>query len=127
MIEKRISLKIQILSVIAFMFVVLQHSSATIAPDNLIGFIWRNTIAYGIADYPVSFFFLLSDFFLSLKVDVDDGWYLSALRKCIRTLGLPYLLWCMIGWCLIGLDRQKIFLMFLELRIIFRYWRLFGM
>ena len=63
MIERRLSLKIQILSSIALAFVVLQHSSADVESCSAVGFVWRNAIAYGVADYPVSFFFCCRDSF----------------------------------------------------------------
>ena len=105
MIDERLSVKIKVLSAIALAFVVLQHSSAAVESGSAAGFIWRNAIAYGIADYPVSFFFLLSGFFLSRKL--DKGWYLVAVRKRIRSLALPYFLWCMIGWCALGLLKSR--------------------
>lgn len=100
MIDKRLSGKIKVLSAIALFVVVLQHSSAAVESASVYGRIWRNVIAYGIADYPVSFFFLLSGFFLSQRL--NKGWYEKALGKRLKTLALPYLLWCMIGWGVFG-------------------------
>ena len=100
MIDERLSAKIKVLSAIALAFVVLQHSSATVESDSVYGCIWRNAIAHGIADYPVSFFFVLSGFFLAKSL--GKGWYKKAVLKRLRTLALPYLLWCMIGWCVFG-------------------------
>ncbi len=100
MIDERLSGKIKVLSAIALAFVVLQHSSATVESASVYGCIWRNAIAYGIADYPVSFFFLLSGFFMAKSL--SKGWYKRAVHKRLRTLLLPYMLWCVIGWCVFG-------------------------
>lgn len=108
MIDERLSGKIKVLSAIALFVVVLQHSSAAVESVSVYGRIWRNVIAYGIADYPVSFFFLLSGFFLAQKI--NRGWYEKALVKRLRTLVVPYLLWCMIGWGVFGGFRSGRFL-----------------
>ena len=96
MIDASFSLKVKILSAVALFFVVLQHSSPAVEDASVAGRIWRDAVAYGIADYPVSFFFILSGFFLAQNLRC--GWWIRAVGKRIRSLVIPYLVWCLIGW-----------------------------
>ena len=52
-------------------------------------------IRYVLAVAAVPYFFLVSGFFLSQRVG-ESGWWRRAVAKRFRTLGVPYLFWCLI-------------------------------
>lgn len=58
---------------------------------------FRDVIWQGILDWPVSWFFTVSGFFFVKEWDNRFRWWRIAIAKRIKTLALPYLIWCMIG------------------------------
>lgn len=89
--------KLQILSLLAIWFVVLQHSSYGVSTGNCSGLLYRDLVAFGIADFPVPYFFVVSGFFLMKKFDGTFRWYKSEIAKRMRTLVRPYLIFCTLG------------------------------
>jgi len=52
-------------------------------------------VRYILAVAAVPFFFLVSGYFLAARAD-QPGWWCKALVKRLRTLGVPYLVWCLV-------------------------------
>ena len=52
-------------------------------------------VRYVLAVAAVPYFFLASGYFLARHVD-EPGWWGRAIAKRLRTLGIPYLVWCLV-------------------------------
>lgn len=59
-------------------------------------------IRYVLAVAAVPFFFLVSGFFLAQSAD-GPGWWRRAMAKRLRTLGVPYFVWCLVPALAFGL------------------------
>lgn len=97
------SQKISLLSFVAIVFVVIQHFGLKVAPSDWLNCIYRYGISHGIADFPVSFFFVVSGFF-AVKHYVPSGceWWRNEVYKRIFSLLIPYVAWCSLQWIICG-------------------------
>ena len=92
-----LSRKLQILSLVAIAFVVLQHSSYGVPPNCISGLLYRDLISLGVADFPVPYFFIVSGFFFMKRFRTAFSWYKAELTKRSKSLLLPYLIFCTLG------------------------------
>lgn len=92
-----LSHKLQILSLVAIAFVVLQHSSYGVSTNCISGLLYRDMISLGVADFPVPYFFIVSGFFFMKRFSISFSWYKSELVKRSKSLLLPYLIFCTLG------------------------------
>ena len=92
-----ISRKLQILSLVAIAFVVLQHSSYGVSTNCFSGLLYRDLISLGFADFPVPYFYIVSGFFFMKRFNASVSWYKGELTKRAKSLLLPYLVFCTLG------------------------------
>ena len=90
MVDEATSIKIRRLSLLAIVLVVAQHAWFVLG-DAGEGALSR-IIETGVYDWPVSFFYVVSGFFL-FRRSGELGWYGRALRKRCKTLLIPYVAW----------------------------------
>jgi len=102
--DAAISKKCRALSFVGACVVVAAHFSSTMPSNNVWNVIWREVFAYGIFDYAVSFFFVLSGFFAMKRFDGHNKfrWYSELILKRTRTLLVPYLIINTIGVVFLG-------------------------
>lgn len=93
MIEKRVSLKLALMSFVAAVLVVCIHAPYT--PVHGLSQLFEDFVGTHLAAAAVPFFFIASGFFLGRHAD-EQGWYGAALRKRVKTLLIPYLIWCVV-------------------------------
>jgi len=94
-----LSQKIRNISLLAIIMVFIQHGSYGL-PNTGIQSIFKHLVSFGIADYPVSFFFIVSGYFLSRKFAPTFSWYLTELKKRSISLLVPYLIYIFLGFWL---------------------------
>lgn len=93
MISRRLSCKLANASLLAAMGVVAIHLPKPQDPEGLWALIdWF--VPGGICKVSVPFFFLVSGFFLAARVG-EAGWWKTAVRKRVRSLLVPYLIWAL--------------------------------
>lgn len=93
------SQKISLLSFAAIVFVVIQHFGLKVAPSGWLNCIYRYGISHGIADFPVSFFFMVSGFFVMKRyTSLSCEWWRCEVYKRIFSLLIPYVAWCSLQW-----------------------------
>lgn len=98
-ISPELSAKLTVVSFISACFVVVLHAyeKSLAAGTGLTA--WIVTFAgWILPTFAVPIFFVISGFLLGVKSGngTSDGWYAQALRKRVRTLLVPYLIWCTI-------------------------------
>lgn len=93
MIEKRVSLKLALMSFVAAVLVVCIHAPSTSTYG--LTQLFENFVGRYLAAAAVPFFFVVSGFLLGRHTD-ELGWYKDALLKRVKTLLIPYLIWCVI-------------------------------
>lgn len=96
-ITKYISQKIRIISLLAIFMVIVQHSSYGLDADGVNG-IFRSILPFGIASFPVSYFFIVSGYFFARKFMPKRTWYFNELKKRFWSLAIPYLIYCIVGY-----------------------------
>lgn len=89
-----LSLKIKVISFVAAVFVVFQHCSYGYHPTSGMGLFYQEAIMFGIASFPVYFFMMVSGFFFVKRWESVRRSWLPAIRKRIRSLIVPYFVWC---------------------------------
>lgn len=93
-ISESLSRQLSTVSFIATVLVVMCHCDDFMAnknfPVQFLGGIF--------SDANVHNFFFLSGFFVATRF-TDAGWYRTAIFKRLRTLGIPYLIWCILYLC----------------------------
>ena len=89
--------KLRILSLLAIGCVVLQHASYGVSTENATGLLYRDLVSLGFADFPVPYFFIVSGFFFMKKYSPTFKWYGGELSKRLKTLALPYFIFCTLG------------------------------
>jgi len=94
-----LSQKIKIISLLAIFMVFVQHGSYGL-PDTGLHGAFKHIVSLGIADYPVSFFFIVSGYFLSRKFSPTLNWFGNELKKRTSSLLVPYLIYIGIGFWL---------------------------
>jgi len=94
-----LSQKIKLISLLAIFMVFVQHGSYGL-PDTGIRGVFKHIVSLGIADYPVSFFSIVSGFFLSRKFTPTLTWYWNELKKRFFSLLVPYVIYIGIGFWL---------------------------
>lgn len=71
--------------------VVLIHIGVD-APDGSLSWWFYQMTANGFCRWAVPFFFATTGYFLAAHID-EHGWWLTAVRKRVRTLLMPFILW----------------------------------
>lgn len=92
-VEKRSSLKLALMSFVAAVLVVCVHAPFTHVRS--LSQLFEGFVGSHLAAVAVPFFFITSGFFLGRHTD-EQGWYGAALGKRVKTLLIPYLIWCVI-------------------------------
>ena len=99
-ISDRSSRKIARIGVVCAMLVVFIHSYLAHAPDEpfspFASFV-QEFISQGIARIAVPFFFAISGFFLYRDYEFTFAWFRKKLISRFWSLGVPYVLWALIG------------------------------
>ena len=90
MIEKRVSLKLALMSFVAAVLVVCIHAPVTREPGFSMWF--EDFFGSKIPSVAVPFFFVASGYFLANRMESQG--YSVQLKKRIVTLLIPYLIWC---------------------------------
>lgn len=95
------SQKISLLSFVAIVFVVIQHFGLKVTPSGWPNCIYRYGISHGIADVPVSFFFMVSGFFVVKHyTSFSFKWWRGEIYKRMFSLLVPYIVWCSLQWAI---------------------------
>ena len=95
LVSAELSRKLANMSVIAALMVVVLHAGG-VASHGSSGW-WLQRLATQVCKSAVPFFFLASGFFLVGRWG-KAGWYRQAVSRRMRTLVLPYFIWCAL-WC----------------------------
>lgn len=95
LVSAELSHKLANMSVVAAFMVVVLHAGG-VAAQGSSGW-WLQRLATQVCKAAVPFFFLASGFFLVGHWG-EDGWYRQAISRRMRTLVLPYFIWCAL-WC----------------------------
>lgn len=105
MVDEATSIKIRRLSLLAIILVIAQHSWFVLG-DIGEGVLSR-IIETGVYDWPVSFFYMVSGFFL-FRRSGELGWYGKGLRKRCKSLLIPYVAWilCALVVFVVFLERE---------------------
>lgn len=94
-IDDRLSQKLSLMSLIAAAMVVMIHSFPQSAYTHFIGRYVVAALTDGICEIAVPYFFLASGFFFASHIR-EEGWYRRELKKRIRTIVIPFVIWCLI-------------------------------
>lgn len=96
-ISKELSTKLTVVSFISACFVVILHAyDKSLATGNGLTAWLVTFVGWTLPTFAVSIFFAISGYLLAVKSDngTKSGWYPQALRKRVRSLLVPYLIWC---------------------------------
>ena len=99
-ISERTSRKIARLGVVCAMLVVFIHSYLAHAPDapfNPVASFVQEMLSQGVSRIAVPFFFMVSGFFLYRDYEFTFAWFRKKLVSRFWSLGIPYVLWALIG------------------------------
>lgn len=98
-ISKETSRRMAVMSFVCACLIVLIH--CTPAPDKRAWQWWVANIlgANGLCRIAVPWFFIASGFFLAGRIR-EPSWYSIAVRKRVRTLLVPFVIWSIIGLCI---------------------------
>ena len=91
-----LSRKLSTVSFFAACFVVINHTCIYSGLHSQTT-IWISTfLSKNMSLFAVSLFFAISGYLVAKKTDCGqtDGWYSTILKKRMRSLGIPYLIWC---------------------------------
>lgn len=91
------SARIRDISFVAICCVVFQHFCLLSGYKSEAVCFFSEVIWRGILDWPVSWFFLISGFFLARKFDGSFLWWRRAIVRRFRTLFIPYVIWNFLG------------------------------
>ena len=97
MIEKEISNKFKVLSVLAILLVVIIHSNNVIPIENdnytfaTFNYNFQNLLTQGIARIAVPIFFIISGYYFFERINKND--FKTLAKKKIFTLVIPYIFW----------------------------------
>lgn len=89
------SQKIKNMSLLCAFFVVSIHIEWTHDQSLSLGWFIYNAIKGGVAGIAVPFFFVVSGYFLAQHFD-EEGWWSREVKKRIKSLVVPFLLWSII-------------------------------
>nr|WP_299343586.1 acyltransferase family protein [Allomuricauda sp.] len=98
--DKRLSVKISLVSFFLLLYVVFAHSYNISFEENADNYVWfiQNWISFGLSDIIIPIFFFISGylFFLSFDINKNLDWnaFKTKITKRMHTLGKPYLFWC---------------------------------
>lgn len=96
-ISPELSAKLTVVSFISACFVVVLHAYDKALAAGSGPSAWIVTfVGWTLPTFAVPIFFVISGYLLGVKSGsgTKEGWYSQALRKRIRTLLVPYLIWC---------------------------------
>jgi len=96
-IPHELSSKLTVLSFVSACFVVVLHAYDKALAAGSGPSAWIVTfVGWTLPTFAVPIFFVISGYLLGVKSGngTKEGWYSQALRKRIRTLLVPYLIWC---------------------------------
>ena len=88
------SKKIQALSFVASYMVVLIHANPGLPLHRGWGGVYQIIVQDGICGFAVPFFFIVTGYFFMNRYDASFLWWNAAIRKRVRSLMIPYFLWC---------------------------------
>ena len=97
-ISAELSRKLTAVSFFTACFVIINHSYIHQHVDSPLASWTMTFFSKNMSFFAVSLFFAISGFLVAKKTDCGQtpGWYSSILKKRMRTLGIPYLVWCTI-------------------------------
>ncbi|OWV14377.1 acyltransferase [Fibrobacter sp. UWB5] len=101
-ISPELSSRISSLSFVCACMVVLIHVPVPSTTGSW-GWYLSSIFSYGVCLISVPFFFIISGFFLGRHLD-EDGWYKKALKKRVRSLLIPYIVFNALYWGLTHVD-----------------------
>ena len=90
-----LSRKIANMGFVCAMLVVVIHLENVPKETGSLAWVVHYFIRYILAVVAVPYFFLVSGYFLSLRIG-EPGWWSRAVSKRLRTLGIPYIVWCIV-------------------------------
>ena len=91
------SARMRDISFVAICCVVFQHFCLLSGYQSTDRCFFSEVIWRGILDWPVSWFFVISGFFLARQYDGSFLWWRNAVLKRVRTLFVPYVIWNLLG------------------------------
>ncbi len=94
-VSSKISRRIRILSLLAMVSVVIKHSAPTLPFTEPVDLFFRSLLTTSWTNWAVPYFFIVSGFFFA---NSSDSGYGLQVRKKIKTLLLPYIMWAIIGF-----------------------------
>lgn len=96
-ISKELSTKLTVVSFISACFVVILHAyDKSLATGNGLTAWLVTFVGWTLPTFAVPIFFAISGYLLAVKSEngTKSGWHPQALRKRVRSLLVPYLIWC---------------------------------
>ena len=100
-VDERLSRKISRIGLMGAMLVVFIHSylaHGALEHIDVIASLTQEFLSHGIARIAVPFFFIVSGFFLYRDFEFSRSWFFRKLHSRFWSLGVPYVLWGLIGF-----------------------------
>lgn len=104
-ISPELSSRISVLSFVCACMVVLIHVPVPSTVGS-VGWYLSSIFSYGICLISVPFFLIVSGFFLGRHLD-ENGWYKNALRKRVKSLLIPYIIFNALYWGVTHLNTDQ--------------------
>ena len=91
--------KIAFAGLLCACMVVIDHAQTPASPGSSAWWV-MSIVSRGICQIAVPFFFTVSGFFLAAHIE-ENGWWKREMLKRVKSLCLPFLLWSLIGTCVL--------------------------
>ncbi len=91
-VSEKLSCKFKNMAIVCAILVVFIHMSLDDIKPGEVLWVFNMVIRHGIAPIGVPFFFLASGYFLAGHIG-EEGWWKREVRKRVRTLLVPFILW----------------------------------
>ena len=95
--DQAFSAKARNMSALAALSVVVIHAGAG-GMGSFMAKMMHQFLGWGLCTFAVPWFFFASGYFFARHLD-EKGWWLRAMRTRLRTLVLPYVIWCALFVC----------------------------